>query len=171
MGVGTRKVAVIMNKQSGLLIVSVASLCFLAVPANRVIEQSIPPSFRTSLYYPAPRTIRLRRPQTDADRQRQFEAEYGFYQPRSSPVLRSIQAAKYQVDTTVFSLQQLVEHLHNALSFEYRQGQWQHAALDAQTEPTDSRVGFFGNPRVNVDFNPLPGKTYLGLRVVIPFGS
>ncbi len=121
-----------------------------------------------SLSHPVEMPEFTRRSRTAADRWRTFETEFGIHQPHPSPVLRPIQSLKYEVDATLFAVDEFVDVLEDSLSFEYHKGRWRNVAAH---EKTDSQPGWFGNPRLRVNINPLPGKPHLEVRVVIPFGN
>ncbi len=64
-------------------------------------------------------TVTAPRRETEADRWQRFEAEFGIKQREQSPVLGSIQVAKYQLDKTTFALQETLNKLEESLEFDY----------------------------------------------------
>jgi hypothetical protein len=121
-------------------------------PAPQVIE-------RTDWAIPV-----LHRKPTDADAWDKFEAEYR-PEPRSpSPVKRSIETAKYGLDTTLFGIDRFVRSIRDHADFEFEQGSFRRTRAN-------SHGGLLDNPRVKLDLDMLRSKPYLGVRVVIPFGN
>jgi hypothetical protein len=64
-------------------------------------------------------TVQAPRRVTEADRWQKFEAEFGIEKREESPVLGSIQTAKYQLDKTTFVLQETLNKIEESLRFDY----------------------------------------------------
>jgi len=102
---------------------------------------------------------------TDAEAWERFEAEYSPPHKSPSPVKQQIEAAKYGLDTAVFAVDRFVKSVKNQADFSFDQGRLRHTRAN-------SRGGFLDNPRVKLDLDiGLGSKSYMGVRMIIPFGK
>jgi hypothetical protein len=116
------------------------------------------------------------RPSREARRWRKFEAEFGIRQKSSSVVKGTLQAAKYNLDQTVFEMDNFVNNLEEALTFEY----WLNSdAQSGDTARNASRSYFspwydiWNNTRLKseVNLNVPTGRAFVGITLQFPFGN
>jgi len=103
-----------------------------------------------------------------------FETEFGIAEPEHSPVLRSMQAAKYNLDRLVFAANEFSRDFSNIAQFELDHGKVYHlsaAGLQGGEGPSRSSVPIPRNVRLGLDVNVAQGKPYVGVKLVIPIGN
>jgi hypothetical protein len=120
-------------------------------------------------------TATARRPVTSGDRWERFETEFGVKRRNDSPVLDSLQTAKYQLDRTTFAVQELMDTVEQSLSFDYGL----HDLGMAVPEPRPYRrsdtinlMDAIQNARFKSDIDlKLASKSYVGVKLVLPLGD
>lgn len=158
------------------------SLLAAQVP-DWVLELPPEPSrtVRHHFWEPSEPLAALRAPRarpTVGQRWSDFEREFGITDPSESRVLGAIQAAKYQLDRTVFALDLFVEQTRDALRFEYdfARGILIHGRTESEdfSQPPDPAWWgpSFGEARLrtDVDLDVGSGRAWLGMRLVVPVG-
>ena len=108
------------------------------------------------------------------DRWEKFETEFGITEPEHSPVLRSMQSAKYNLDRLVFVASEFSHQLSSVTEFELDHGKLYHvsaAGQQAWEEPSNSSAPIPKNVRLGLDVNVAQGKPYVGVQLVIPIGN
>ncbi len=125
-----------------------------------------------------------RNPGWDRDQRRweKFEAEYGIKRPHPSPFLANLETAKYRLDKTLFSVDDLVESLESAFEFEYsfRSGRWMGRDDTRSASRTVVRETYRSSPwnlledarlKSEIDLDVFRSEAFIGLRLVIPIGD
>jgi hypothetical protein len=108
------------------------------------------------------------------DRWEKFETEFGIAEPEHSPVFRSVQAAKYNLDRLVFAASEFSRNLSDVTDFELDHGRLYHvsaAGTQVWEEPSSSSAPIPRNVHLGLDVNVAQGKPYVGVKLVIPFGN
>lgn len=102
-----------------------------------------------------------------------FEAEFGLYEPPSSPVLGQLADLKYGLDLATYNVEMFTRNLDDALEFRYNRGKFQRVTTVSSYEPRKYRGGLLtlDDLRLKMDVKLATGKPYLGVRVVVPFGD
>jgi hypothetical protein len=122
-----------------------------------------------------------RRQLTEGELWERFEAEFAPVETDAGLVQGTLQTAKYQLDRTVFALNQFIENVEDALKFEYelRNLGGRGSGSGASSRRSSQRVSS-GNPlldaldnarlRSDVDLS-LSGRAFVGIKLEIPFGD
>jgi len=142
---------------------------------NRETQEKPPLSSTTSnisqrIMKDAPRQM------TVGERWEQFEAEFGIQQRNSSFVKGNIESAKYNVDKTLFAMQELVDNIENILRFEYELQELS-APLQNEQEFKRKQSNFLlrtlesGSIKSDVKLNVFSGDAFVGVRLVLPIGD
>lgn len=114
---------------------------------------------------------------SEVRRWREFDAEFGIDERSSSLMKGTLQQAKYNLDRTVFDLDQLVNNLENALEFEFSPRDLTRAGMSGR--PTRVSRSYFSplhdiweNSRFQstVDLE-LSGRAFVGFTFQFPFGN
>lgn len=113
---------------------------------------------------------------TAGERWENFETEFGLRERNTSRMLGSVESAKYQLDKTLFAMQEFVGDVEEAVSFDY-------ALRDIGRRPpangaTDRRVydnlwmDAWQNARFksDIDLDMVKGRAFVGVRLVLPLG-
>jgi len=101
-----------------------------------------------------------------------FETEFGITDEDYSWFKGSLQTAKYQLDKTVFAMDDFVTALEDTFRFEYdlRAGTGSFGTDSrVQRQPADPRRN--ARLRSDIDLHPFSGRAFIGLRLVVPFGD
>lgn len=119
-----------------------------------------------------------RRPLTQGERWEKFEAEFGLKEKNPSWFKGSLESAKYRVDKTTFALNEFVQNVENALSFDY--GLRPASGRDGTNTVTRGAAGSpiplwdaVQNARFksDIDLNVPGGRAFVGVRLVLPIGD
>ena len=101
-----------------------------------------------------------------------FEAEFGIQQENPSPILNTIEQAKYRLDSVAFGISYFLDTAEQALELEYRRGTVRRTRSFFDEPPLGhARRGAFDETRLKFDLNLTFGKPYVGARLVIPIGN
>ena len=118
------------------------------------------------------------RERTAGDRWEQFETEFGVRQKDPSLVKGSLETAKYQLDKTVFAVNEFVQNMEDKLSFDYKLCSLGQVANSSEPPRTAS-----GSPiplwdavenahlKSDIDLDPARGHAFVGVRLVLPLGN
>lgn len=157
-----------------------------AEPQTELLAAYVPPSLILETH-PSPPTLpewellsetshwRLTPPRTrlasHMTRWARFEDEYGIREREPSAFKASLQTAKYQLDKTVFALDDFVANLEDALKIEYRL-----SSAGTGTPPRAYRDPWRdawenATLKSDVDLNVFSGRAFIGLRLVFPIGD
>ena len=152
----------------------------LALRANPVVEEppplQVPPLVPSATPFVDTLTWRLagqdymtRR----LSRWDKFENEYGIGEPEHSPVLRSMQAAKYNLDRVVFAANEFSRNLSSLTLYEFDHGRLTHvpAAAPQSGDELRSLMTVPRNVRLGLDVNMAQSRPYVGVKLVIPIGD
>jgi hypothetical protein len=115
---------------------------------------------------------------TEGERWEKFEAEFGLAEKDPSLIKGSLESAKYRLDKTVFEVNDFVQNVENALSFDYGL----RPALDREGTNTAPRSAapspiplwdMVQNARFksDIDLNVPRGQAFVGVRLVLPIGD
>ncbi len=101
-----------------------------------------------------------------------FDAEFGIRQRSPSLFKGTLQQAKYNLDQTVFELDNFVNHLENALTFEYRLS-GSHGSPHAARAYFSPLNDLWDNTRLKseVNLDMLRGRAFVGITLQFPFGD
>ena len=114
---------------------------------------------------------------TSGDRWEKFETEFGAPKNDLSVIKGSLETCKYQLDRTLFGMQEFVQNVQHAVSFD--------CALRnlGGTPSSCSRPGSSSVPiplwdtmerarfRSDIDLNMGSGHAFLGVQLVLPIGN
>ena len=115
------------------------------------------------------------RPVTSADRWERFEAEFGVKQRLNSPVLGSLQEAKYRLDWATFTMQEMILSVEEAFRFDYGLED-----LGLPVTPSKSPRHTSGSlwwdaiqhARLQSDINlKIAAQSFVGVKLVLPLGD
>ena len=111
---------------------------------------------------------------TQGERWEKFEAEFGIHEKDPSLIKGSIESAKYRLDRTVFALNEFVQNVEDALSFDY--GLRSLATNESTRAASASPIPLWDaieNARFKSDINlDMPGgRAFVGVRLVLPIGD
>lgn len=122
----------------------------------------------------------IRAPQmssTSGDRWEKFEAEFGIPCKDPSLIKGSMESAKYRVDRTLLGMQEIVQDVQKAVSFDYELRRLSHPSsstnrLTASSVPiplwdTMEKARF----RSDIDLNMAAGRAFVGVQLVLPVGN
>jgi hypothetical protein len=120
----------------------------------------------------------MKKPQprlTEGERWEKFEAEFGLKQKNPSLFKGSLESAKYRVDRTTFALNEFVQNVESALSFDYGLrpvGSTNTTTRGAATSPIPLWDAV-QNARFksDIDLNVPGGRAFVGVRLVLPIGD
>jgi hypothetical protein len=115
---------------------------------------------------------------TRGERWEKFEDEYGIRQKNPSLVKGSLESAKYRLDKTTFAMNEFVQGVQDAFSFDYelrslgRETRTNHTprAASSSSIPLWDAVE---NARLksDIDLNVPGGRAFVGVRLVLPIGD
>jgi hypothetical protein len=118
-----------------------------------------------------------RKPSTSGERWEKFDAEFGSPFKDPSLIKGSMESAKYRLDRTLFGMQELVQDVQNAVSFDYELRSLSHSSsstnrLTASSVPiplwdTLEKARF----QSDIDLNMAAGRAFVGVRLVLPVGN
>jgi len=111
---------------------------------------------------------------TSADRWEKFESEFGITEKEPSLVLGTMQTAKYNIDTLLFTVDDFTRNLSDSLQFEYDGGRFHHVAGLGERHRRDSSdlpMDIAKNTRLGLDLNVGGGQPYVGVKLVLPLGN
>ena len=121
---------------------------------------------------------RPRQPLTQGERWEKFEAEFGLKEKNPSLFKSSLESAKYRVDKTTFALNEFVQNVENALSFDYglRPAGGRNGTNTATRGAATSPIPLWDavqNARFksDIDLNVPGGRAFVGVRLVLPIGD
>ncbi len=114
---------------------------------------------------------------TESERWDRFEEEFKPKEQYDSVVQDRISGAKYQLDKTVFALDQFVTRVEEALKFDYRFRD-NTAAVSADRQERRTRRTYdsiwddvMDNARIRSDVDLGLSKAFIGIRLEFPFGN
>ncbi len=115
------------------------------------------------------------RPVTAADRWEKFEAEFGVKQRLDSPVLGSLQEAKYRLDRATFTMQEMILSVEEALRFDYGLEDFGLPVAPSKS-PRSTSGGQWWDAMQNVRFQSdvrlkIAAEPYVGVKLVLPLGD
>ena len=98
------------------------------------------------------------------------------FTPRDSDmpaILQPIACAKYGADVAVFTFDNLAHHIEDALELRFSHGHICRASTATVESPVHLQRGpvTLEDARLKFDFEIASGKPYVGVRLVLPFGS
>jgi hypothetical protein len=115
---------------------------------------------------------------TRGERWEKFEDEYGIHQKNPSLVKGSLESAKYRLDKTTFAVNEFVQDVEDALSFDYelRSLGREARAEDSPRSAAPSSIPFWDsveNARLksDIDLDVPRGRAFVGVRLVLPIGD
>jgi hypothetical protein len=120
------------------------------------------------------RVTNVRRKNTSADRWEKFEAEFGITEKEPSLVLGTMQTAKYNLDTILFTVDDFAQNVSDTLQLEYDAGKFRRVSTLGERsgrESPRSLVAAVDNARLGLDLNINGGKPYVGVKLVVPLGN
>ena len=117
-----------------------------------------------------------RNPSTSGERWEEFETEFGVTKKSPSMMKGSLESAKYQLDKTTFAMQEFVDNVTDAVSFDYG---WQNrpgpkpGSTSAPRQPSSNRVLYsLENARLKSDIDlKIAGRSFVGVKLVLPIGD
>jgi hypothetical protein len=114
---------------------------------------------------------------TSGDRWEKFEAEFAMPQEDPSLIKGSMESAKYQLDRSLFGVQEFVQNVQDAVSFDYElrnmdRSQGPNARRWASSVPiplwdTMERARF----QSDIDLNVAGARAFVGVRLTLPIGN
>jgi hypothetical protein len=118
------------------------------------------------------------REMTQGERWEEFETEFGLVQKNPSSIKGSLESAKYRLDKTVFQVNELVQNVENALSFDYglRPADGRSGTNTSARSVSTSPIPLWNvveNARFksDIDLNMPGGRAFVGVRLVLPIGD
>jgi len=118
-----------------------------------------------------------RKQSTSGDRWEKFECEFGTPQKDPSLIKGSMESAKYQLDRSLFGMQEFVQNVQNAVSFDCEvrnlgRSPSSNCRSSASSVPiplwdTMERCRF----QSDIDLNMAAGRAFVGVRLVLPIGN
>jgi hypothetical protein len=115
---------------------------------------------------------------TEGERWEKFEAEFGLSQKSPSFIKGSVESTKYRLDRTTFILNEFVQNVENALSFDYglRPAGGPNGTNTIRRGAASSPIPLWDavqNARFksDIDLNVPGGRAFLGVRLVLPIGD
>lgn len=115
---------------------------------------------------------------TQGERWEKFEAEFGLVERNPSLIKGSLESAKYRLDKTVFQVNELVQNVENALSFDYglRPADGSNGANRFTRSTPTSPIPLWNmveNARLksDIDLNVPRARAFVGVRLVLPIGD
>lgn len=118
-----------------------------------------------------------RKPSTSGERWEKFEVEFGIPYKDPSPIKGSMESAKYRLDRTLFGMQELLQGVQNAVSFDYELRSLSHSSSSTNHLTTSSvpiplwdtmeKARF----QSDIDVNMGAGRAFVGVRLVLPIGN
>jgi len=156
------------------------------VPSSFLAASAAPTNFIASIEAaPAidgeePALLMKRPPQrlTEGERWEQFEAEFGLKEKNPSLFKGSLESAKYRVDKTTFALNEFVQNVENAFSFDYglRPAAGREGTNTTSRAAANSPIPLWDavqNARFksDIDLNVPGGRAFVGVRLVLPIGN
>jgi hypothetical protein len=117
------------------------------------------------------------RPSTSGERWEKFEAEFGISQKDPSFIRASMETAKYQLDHTLFGMQEFINDVETAVSFDCelrtlgrQPSSARHSAVSSVPIPwwdTMEKARF----QSDIDVNMAGGRAFVGVRLMLPIGN
>ena len=114
---------------------------------------------------------------TSGDRWEKFETEFGTPQKDPSLMKGSMESAKYQLDRSLFGMQEFAQNVQTAVSFDYElrslgRSPAPHNRSSASSVPiplwdTMERARF----QSDIDLNTAGGRAFVGVRLTLPLGN
>jgi hypothetical protein len=114
---------------------------------------------------------------TSGDRWEKFETEFGTPKKDPSLIKGSMESAKYQLDRSLFGMQEFVQNVQDAVSFDYElrnldRSPAPNARPWASSVPipmwdTMERARF----QSDIDLNTAGGRAFVGVRLTLPIGN
>ena len=120
------------------------------------------------------RVTHARHKNASADRWEKFEAEFGITEKEPSLVLGTMQTAKYNLDTILFTVDDFAQNVSDAFQLEYDAGRFRRVPTSGERsgrESSRSLVAVADNARLGLDLNFNGGKPYVGVKLVVPLGN
>lgn len=121
---------------------------------------------------------RPKRELTQGERWEKFEAEFGIHEKDPSLIKGSIESAKYRLDRTVFALNEFVQNVEHALSFDYGlrtlgRGSSTSESARAVSSSSIPLWDAIENARFksDIDLDVPGGRAFVGVRLVLPIGD
>ena len=103
-----------------------------------------------------------------------FETEFGITEPEHSPVLRSMQTAKYNLDRFVFAANEFSRNVSSLTEYGLDHGRLYRVSAATQQSREELPIPWTTIPEnvhLGLDVNVAQGKPYVGVKLVIPFGN
>ena len=113
---------------------------------------------------------------TSGERWEKFETEFGVTNKSPSMVKGSIASAKYQLDKSTFAMQEFVDNVTDAVSFDYGWRDLPGSKPTGDTPPqrpnSNPLLDSLEHARLksDIDLN-VAGRSFVGVRLVLPFGD
>jgi hypothetical protein len=115
---------------------------------------------------------------TRGERWEKFEADFGIGKRDPSLLKGSIESAKYRLDRTVFALNEFVQGMEDAFSFDYelrtlRRGAGTNEPTRAASSSAIPLWNAVENARLksDIDLDMTGGRAFVGVRLVLPIGD
>jgi len=118
-----------------------------------------------------------RKPPTSGERWETFEAEFGIRQKDPSFIKGSMETAKYQLDRSLFGMQELIHNVETAVSFDCElrslgqpPSSTRHSAVSMVPIPwwdTMERARL----QSDIDLNMAGERAFVGVRLMLPLGD
>ena len=172
---GNRTVNAIYTLAVGM---AVAAVLLLSAPITRGSTQDLAlvdlSTYAPPIRFNSPSAMTTQLPVIPLTKWEAFTIKFGEHDISSSPMLDPVVDSKYAMDVTLFSALDLANQLSNFLELRYNNG---HIGRAFGTIAEHPLTRWHASPirledlRLKFDFLLARSKPYLGIRIVIPFGS
>jgi len=114
---------------------------------------------------------------TEGERWEKFETEFGLAEKNPSGLKGSAELAKYQLDKTAFAMNEFVQTVQNALTFDYGlRPSPTSSGSNTASRVASSSIPFFDSVmnarfKSDIDLNVPRGRAFVGVRLVLPIGD
>jgi hypothetical protein len=123
------------------------------------------------------RTQGPRKHLTSGERWEKFEVEFGIRQKDPSLIKGYMESAKYELDRTLFGMQEILQDIQKACSFDYEirnlgrlpsaDNRSTSSSVPIPLWETMERARF----QSDIDLNMAGGRAYVGVQLVLPIGN
>jgi len=117
------------------------------------------------------------KPSTSGERWEKFEAEFGIGKRDPSMIKASMESAMYQLDRSLFGMQEFVHDVETAVSFDcelrtlsHTSSSTRHSVVSLVPIPwwdTMEKARF----QSDIDLNMAGGRAFVGIRLMLPLGN